>query len=66
MSKVLPTNGFKWIEPKESDSNKYSSKSSKGWVLEFDFEYLQELRMWIAKWLSFSTRYNRNQKRNVP
>ena len=56
MSKVLPTNGFKWIEPKESDSNKYSSKSSKGWVLEFDFEYLQELRMWIAKWLSFSTR----------
>ena len=45
MSKVLPTNGLKWIEPKESDSNKCSSKSSKGCVLEFDFEYLQELRM---------------------
>ena len=30
---------FKWIDPKKYDSNKYSSNSSKGFVLEIDFEY---------------------------
>ena len=43
MSKFLPTNGFKWINPKEFDSNKYSNNSSKGCVLEVDLEYLKEL-----------------------
>ena len=39
MSKFLPTNGFKWIDPKYLDSNKYNKNSSKGCVLEIDFEY---------------------------
>ena len=29
MSKFLPTNGFKWIDPEEFDLNKYTSNSSK-------------------------------------
>ena len=44
MSKFLPTSGFKWINPKEFDLNKYTSNSSKGCVLELDLEYPQELR----------------------
>ena len=39
MSKFLPTSGFKWIDPKEFDFNKYTSSSSKGCALEFDLEY---------------------------
>ena len=44
MSKFLPTRGFKWIDQKEFDLNKYSSNSSKGCILEVDLEYLKELR----------------------
>ena len=44
MSKFLPIGGFKWIDPKEFDLNKYTSKSSKGCVLEVDLEYPKELR----------------------
>ena len=44
MSKFLRTNGFKWIDPKEFDLNKYTSNSSKGCVLEVDLEYPTELR----------------------
>ena len=44
MSKFLPTNGFKWIDTKEFDLSKYASNSSKGSVLEVDFEYSKELR----------------------
>ena len=43
MSKFLPTSGFKWIDPKEFDLNKYSSNSSKGHVLEVDLEYPKKL-----------------------
>ena len=43
MSKFLPTSGFKWIDLKDFDSNKYSSNSSKGCVLEIDLEYPKEL-----------------------
>ena len=38
------TLGFKWIDPKEFDLNKYTSNSSKGCVLEVDLEYPKELR----------------------
>ena len=38
MSKFLPTRGFKWIDRKEFDFNKYISNSSKGCVLEVDIE----------------------------
>ena len=46
ISKFLPTNGFKWIHPKEFDLNKYTSNSSKGCIPEVDPEdpkVLQEL-----------------------
>ena len=34
MFKFLPVSGFKWIDPKEFDLNKYTPNSSKGCVLE--------------------------------
>ena len=39
MSKFLPTSGFKWVDTKEFDLNKYTSNSSKGCVLKVDLEY---------------------------
>ena len=42
-SKFIPTNGFKWIDPKEFDLNKYTSNSSKGCVPKVDLEYPKEL-----------------------
>ena len=36
MSRFLTTIGFKWIDPKEFDLNKYHSNSPKGCVLEVD------------------------------
>ena len=45
MSKFLPTSGFKWINPKEFDLNKYTSNSSKGRILEFDLKYPKELQV---------------------
>ena len=30
---MVPTSGFKWIDPKTFDLNKYTSNSSKGCVL---------------------------------
>ena len=44
MPKFLSTSGFKWINSKEFDLNKYTSNSSKGCVLEVDLEYPKELR----------------------
>ena len=44
MSKFLSTNGFKWIDPKEFDLNKYISNSSKRCAVEVDLEYPKELR----------------------
>ena len=41
--KFLPTSGFKWIDSKEFDLNKYTSNNWKGCVLEVDFEYPKEL-----------------------
>ena len=43
-SKFLPTTGFKWIDPKEFDLNKYTSNSSKGCVLQVDLEYSKALQ----------------------
>ena len=39
MSKFLQASGFKWIDLKELDLNKYTKNSSKGCVLEVDLEY---------------------------
>ena len=44
MSRFFPIGGLKWIDPKECGLNKYTSKSSKGFVLEVDFEYPKEFR----------------------
>ena len=44
LSKFLPTGGFKWIDTKTFDSNKYNSNSWHGCVLEVDLEYPKELR----------------------
>ena len=44
MSKFLPTSGFKWIDPKEFDSNNYTSNSSKECILEVYLEYSKELQ----------------------
>ena len=43
-SKFIPTGEFQCIDPKEFDSNKCTSNSSKGCVLEVDIEYPKELR----------------------
>ena len=42
MPKFLP-NGFKWIDPKDFELNKYTSNNLKGCVLEVDLEYPREL-----------------------
>ena len=44
MSKFLPAGGFKWINLRDFDINKYTCNSSKGCVLEVDLEYPKELR----------------------
>ena len=44
MSKFLPTSGFKWIDPKEFNVNKYTSDSSKECVPKVDLEYHKQLR----------------------
>ena len=44
MSKLLPTGGFKWLDPKMFDLNKYNSNSSLDCVLIVDFEYPKDLR----------------------
>ena len=43
MLKFLTTGGFKWIDPKEFDSNKCNNNSSKSCVLEVDLEYPEDL-----------------------
>ena len=43
MSKFLPTISFKWIDPRGFDLKKYTSNSSKGYVLKVDLEYPKKL-----------------------
>ena len=43
MSKFSPTSGFKWVDLKELDLNRYSSNSSKRCILEVDCKYPKEL-----------------------
>ena len=44
MSKFLATSGFKLIDSKEIDLNKYTINSLKGCVIEVDLDYPKELR----------------------
>ena len=43
ISKFLPTSGFKWIDPKELDLNKYSCSISKEFVFKVDLKELRKL-----------------------
>ena len=43
MCKFLPTSGFKWIDRKEFDLNKYTNNCSKGCVVEVNLVYPREL-----------------------
>ena len=43
MSKVLLTTGFKCIDSKDVELNKYTSNSSKGHILKVELEYPKEL-----------------------
>ena len=51
MSKFLPTTGFKRIDPKQFDFNKYNSISWKVCVLENDLRYSKELRKLLNDYL---------------
>ena len=44
VSKFLPTSGFKWVDPKYFDLNKYTSICLKGFLLEVNLEYPKELQ----------------------
>ena len=43
MSKLLPSSGFKWRDPKEFGMNKFTTNSLKARVLKVDLEYPKEL-----------------------
>ena len=43
MSEFPPKTGFKWTDPKDLHSNKYSGNSSKDCILEVDLECSKEL-----------------------
>ena len=45
MCKFLLWNGFKWIDPKPFDLNKYTSNNSKGRAHKVYLEYAKELRV---------------------
>ena len=51
ISKFLPTGGFKWMDPKDFDLNKYTSNSMKGCVLEVNLKYPKELANYIITFL---------------
>ena len=44
MFKYLQASGFKWMDPKEFDMNKYTRNNSKPCALEVNIEYPTELR----------------------
>ena len=52
MTKFLLAGGFKWIDPKKFDSNKYINDFLKNFVLEVDHEYPKELRELFNDYLS--------------
>ena len=43
MSRFLPTGRFKWIDPKECNSNKFITNSLKDCVVQINLEYPKEL-----------------------
>ena len=43
-SKPLPTDRFKWIDPKEYDLNNYTNNGLKGSIIEVHLEYLNGIK----------------------
>ena len=62
MSKFLPKSGFKWIDPKEFDLNKYTNNSSKRCLLEVDLEYPKELHKLHNAYLLASDKIENKRK----
>ena len=44
MSKLLPKEVFKWIDPEKFDLNEYTNNSLKGCAFEVDIEYPKNLK----------------------
>ena len=64
MSRFLSIGRFKWVDPKEFDSNKYNINNSKGFPLEVHLEYPKKLHR-LHNDYPLARRQNSNQKRNV-
>ena len=62
MSKFFPKSGFKWIDPKEFDLNKYTNNSSKRCLLEIDLEYPKELHKLHNAYLLASDKIENKRK----
>ena len=62
MSKFLPKSGFKWIDPKEFDLNKYTNNSSKRCLLDVDLEYPKELHKLHNAYLLASDKIENKRK----
>ena len=62
MPKFLPTSGFKWINPKEFNLNKYTSNSSEGCVLEVDLEYTKQFENYTMIILYLQIKYKLKKK----
>ena len=62
MPKFLPTSGFKWINPKEFNLNKYTSNSSEGCVLEVDLEYAKQFENYTMIILYLQIKYKLKKK----
>ena len=62
MSKFFPKSGFKWIDPKEFDLNKYTNNSSKRCLLEVDLEYPKELHKLHNAYLLASDKIENKRK----
>ena len=65
ISKFLPTSDFKWIDPKDFDSNKYSSDSSTDCVLEVLLEYSKKLLKLCNGYRLASDKIEIKKNRNV-
>ena len=62
MSKFFPKSGFKWIDPKEFDLNKYTNNSWKRCLLEVDLEYAKELHKLHNAYLLASDKIENKRK----
>ena len=43
MNQPLPYSGFKWLTKNDPKNGKFNRETRKGWILEVDLEYTEEL-----------------------